>query len=64
MYLYEDVCRTYRKKVFDMDKAFSTSELLKNFSKEGLKVFNSDISQKLRDKINFYQNNESDEKEN
>ena len=64
MYLYEDVCRTYRKKVFNMDKAFSTSELLKNFSKEGLKVFNSDLSQKLRDKINFYQNNESDEEEN
>ena len=64
MYLYEDVCRTYRKKVFNMDKAFSTSGLLKNFNKEGLKVFNSDLEQKLRDKINSHQNNESDEEEN
>ena len=64
MYLYEDVCRTYRKKVFNMDKAFSTSELLKNFNKEGLKVFNSDLAQKLRDKINSHQNNEFSEEEN
>ena len=64
MYLYEDVCRTYRKKVFNMDKSFSTSELLKNFNKEGLKIFNSDLAEKLRDKINSHQNNESGEEEN